>query len=126
MRQRQHPQRHLVIGGEDRAGRRGQGQQRLARRDARCEIELAGHEQGLLRDDARHRQPFAKAIDPAQRGMVGGGRGDDADAAVAQPDQMIRHHPPRRLFGGRYGEAGRGGGAGDARAGQLHLRQPVE
>ena len=58
--------------------------------------------------------------------MVGGGRGDDTDAAVAQPDQMIRHHPPRRLFGGRYGEAGRGGGAGDARAGQLHLRQPVE
>jgi len=71
------------------------------------------------------RNHFA-SLDPAQRGMMAGRRGDDPDAAVAQPDQMVCDHPPRRPFGRMDGEIGGWGRSRDPRAGQLHLRQPCQ
>ena len=108
LRQRQHAQRHVVIGGEDGGRRVRQRQQCLARRDGRHyrratgrPIRVAGHELAQPRQrvqgdaaalaqaaegvvEARHGDPVAVGADP-HRGALEPAVDATADLAVLEP-----------------------------------------
>ena len=115
MRRRDRRRGHVVIAGEDRGRHRFEREQVLGRLQPGTIGEVAGGDQLLVERDPRFLEGGAIALLAKAAGGMIGPAGDEADAAMAEADQMAGHFErgaeivdaDRGERRGRTGRAGR-------------------